>query len=28
MLGLTVVFVLLQSFYLARHMPETAAGAE
>jgi intracellular septation protein len=28
MLGLTVVFVLLQSVYLAKHMPETAAGGE
>ena len=24
MLGLTVLFVLLQSFYLARHMPDSA----
>jgi intracellular septation protein len=28
MLGLTIVFVLLQSVYLAKHMPETAAGGE
>jgi len=28
MLGLTVVFVLLQSVYLSRHMPEATAEEE
>jgi intracellular septation protein len=28
MLGLTFLFVLLQSFYLSRHLPESSAEEE